>query len=316
MNIQTEAPSRLSLFGGGTDIPSYSDKYGGVVINLAINLKQRFTLGFDAPGKAPKMLVPGGKPDFYKAFFDRFKIPYDNTLILESYDGLIETGIGSSASAAVSLVGAFNEYGDLDMSREQIAETAWHIENHELKLYGGRQDQYASVFGGLNAFEFSKDKVEVLQLVPSVASNLLPSLALFYTGKKRVSPIIQEEFKELSTGQIEALGRIKAIAKEAVKPLIDGDIQKIGALLDKSWEMKKKSNKKTSNPDIDKFYQLGKKNGAYGGKVCGAGGGGFMFFVVDPDKRNDFISKMQVGGLQWWDFDICGDGLQVRRMPE
>jgi len=90
----------------------------------------------------------------------------------------------------------------------------------------------------------------------------------------------------------------------------------VGALLGKSWEMKKKSNKGVATGEIDKFYELGKKNGAFGGKVCGAGGGGFMFFIVDPDKRKDFISEMEKGGLQHWDFGIDWNGLQVRVLPE
>lgn len=295
-------------------MPNYADKYGGTVINFAINLKQGFTIDFEAIDDAPKIFVQGGKDEFYKGFFDYFDVPYSKVFILETYDAVIESGIGSSAAAAVCLVGAINAYKGLGMSREEIAETAWDIEVNKLGLYGGRQDQYVSALGGFNAMEFSKGKIEVLPLLPSVAESIVPSIVLFHTGRNRTSPKIQEGFKELSVGQVEALGRIKAITKEAIKPIIKGDLEAIGKLLDKSWLQKKMSNKGVANSKINEIYDLGKKNGAYGGKVCGAGGGGFMFFLVDPSKRKDFIESMK--DLQHWDFTTDWNGLQVRVLPE
>ena len=232
--------------------------------------------------------------------------------IKSEFDGLLQAGLGSSASAAVALVGAINKYKSLGMSLEQIAERAWEIEVNKIKLYGGKQDQYASVYGGLNLFEFSK-KVKRTRFNQTLARELAECMLLFYTGENRKSAVIQEGFKKLTQTQIQALDQIKMIVDEALIALYIRDYEQIGYLLNKAWEFKKKSNSGVSNPKIDNLYEQGMNLGAWGGKVCGAGGGGFMMFMVDPSKQVGFLKRMN---LEHWDFSPDFNGLEVRDITD
>ena len=317
--ILSIAPTRISLFGGGTDLQPYSTFYGGVCINIAITLRQRVTMysGNDMFEIRGHEFPFGANPDFYYKILDEFNINdgVHLTKLHSQFDGLIESGIGSSASAAVALIGGADKRLNLNMTREQIAEKAWEIEVKRLGLYGGKQDQYAATFGGFNVMEF-KDKVTVIPLTKQDIEPLLPSLVLFYTGQNRKSAVIQEGFKTLEDKQVIALDQIKKIAIGAIDPICKGDIEKVGEMLGWVWELKKESNKGVSNERIDNFYKKGLEHGALGGKILGAGGGGYMLFICPPDKREYFIKKMEKEGLQWWDFGIDWNGLEVRRLKE
>jgi D-glycero-alpha-D-manno-heptose-7-phosphate kinase len=315
MKVLSVAPTRLSLFGGGTDVSPYCDLYGGLCINMAINLRQNLTMYsgeelFELTGKS--VFPYGANPDFYYQMLEEYGINdgVHLTKLISKFDGLIESGIGSSASAAVALLGAINKRKNLGMSLNDIAEKAWELEVKKLSLYGGRQDQYASVYGGVNVMEFKKGGgVNVTPLAKGFVEPLFPSLALFYTGKNRKSATIQEGFKELDQDQIGALNRIKKITIEAIDPIAKGDFRVTGALLDEAWEWKKLSNKGVTNPEIDAIYTKAKELGAYGGKILGAGSGGFILFIVDPKERDQFIKKL---GLEHWDFSVDFNGLEVR----
>lgn len=313
MKILSVAPSRISLFGGGSDLPEYADNYGGVVINMAINLRQKMTLyiGDDLYEISGPNIIPYlGKHEFNYAILKEFGMDdMHQAKIKSEFDGLLEAGLGSSASAAVALIGAINKAKGLGMSLDEIAEKAWDIEVNKLGLYGGKQDQYVAAYGGVNVMQFEKDMVEITPIAKNSIKLLLPSLALFYTGKNRKSTKIQEGFKKLSKDQIWALDNIKRLTLQALDPILTGDFRKVGALLDEAWEYKKMSNKGVTNAEIDKIYTKAKDLGAYGGKCCGSGGGGFMLFIINPKEREEFIKKL---GLEWWDFDISMDGLQVR----
>ena len=312
MKIQSLAPTRASLFGGGTDVSPYCDEYGGLCVNMAINLRQKLTLySEDDIYEHPYVTVPSlGSEKFYYTILEEFKINGGHlSSIKAEFDGLIESGIGSSASAAVCLVGAINKRLNLGMSLDQIAEKAWDIEVNKLRLFGGKQDQYAAAYGGVNVMEFKKDGVKITPLAKGFIEPLLPSLTLFYTGTNRKSAKIQEGFKKLTKDQIWALDRIKRLAFNAIDPIAKGDYIKVGALLDDAWELKKLSNKGVTNNIIDEIYAKAKELGAYGGKCCGAGGGGFMLFVVNPEEREKFIKEL---GLEWWDFSPCWQGLETR----
>ena len=322
MIVYSQAPTRLSLFGGGTDLPTYANKYGGICLNIAINVYQNMLLSMNS-GKVRKefSLSNLGVPDgadisFYMTICKDLGFSFDGVILDCEFDGIIHAGMGSSASAAVALIGAINRIKGLGLTRGEIAEKAWDIEVNKLNMYGGRQDQYAATFGGVNVMEFEKDKVTLTPLSPQFIKPLLPSIVLFYTGENRSSPKIQEGFKELTNEQVESLDYLKRMVVEVSRLITEGDIKGVGLLLDQCWEAKKKSNKGVSNETIDKTYREAKKNGAWGGKVMGAGGGGFMFFMVDPLIRDKFIKRMEKEGLQWWDFDICYNGLQTRILPE
>lgn len=293
------------MFGGGTDVEPYASLNGGLVINLAINIRQRITLTnlpiFSYPDNA--------NPDFYSSILYDLNCPTPG--LIAEFDGLIESGIGSSASAAVALVGAVNKKLNLGMDRYQIAEKAWDIEVNKLGLYGGKQDQYAATFGGVNVITFTDKEVDVHRMEHGlIEQNLVPSMVLLHTGLIRKSIKIQEGLKELSNDQKKALDEIKSIAEDAQTPVYYGLYQEVGKLLDWSWELKKKSNNVTT-PKIDAIYTKAKKLGAIGGKLCGSGGGGYMLFIVPPDKRKYFTQNI---GLDEWEFSIDWNGLEVKEI--
>jgi len=306
MTIISLSPTRISLFGGGTDLVPYSSKYGGLVISLAINLRQEVMMH----SLVDHNIFPAkADPKFYQKILDYFGI--NGVGLYCSFDGLIEAGLGSSASAAVAMVGAINRWQKRGMTLSDIAETAWELEVGRIGLFGGKQDQYAAAYGGFNVINF-EDRVTVLPLTKEAIERLLPSMVLLYTGDLRRSANIQEGMRTLDAGQVDKLDRIKKIAVDAIDPINQGDIAKVGYLLDQAWLLKRQSNKGVSNTYIDDIYRKALEAGALGGKLLGSGGGGYMLFIVEPNTKQDFIAKM---GLQHWDFSPCWQGLETRILP-
>ncbi len=302
MKIISTAPTRLSLFGGGTDVNPYAEEYGGVCINMAINLRQEIIIN---ESLAFSNIPPKASVDFYKAFFKEFDY---YSAFSATFDSVIESGLGSSASAAIALIGAINKAKNLGMTRAEIAEKAWEIEVNKLKLYGGKQDQYAAAFGGFNTIHFNNE-VTVDPFEKDAGEWIKDYLMLVYTGKNRKSSVIQEGFKKLSKEQVRALNKLKKNAYEAISYIEERNIRGLAKLLRKTWEAKKLSNKGVTNAKIDKIYNLATKSGAMAGKICGAGGGGFMVLMVSPQNRAR-LKKV----LKETDFDICWNGLSVRRI--
>lgn len=308
MKIISIAPTRLSLFGGATDLPVYAEKYGGICINMAINLRQRIEIGDYTKGH----YIPlGANPKFYEAFFEEFD--YKPQVMKAEFGGIIESGLGSSASAAVALIGAINKIKNLGMTRNEIAEKAWDIEVNKLGLYGGRQDQYASVWGGLNRWDFGRTVVRE-GFEKETARGLSEHILLFHTGENRKDPKIQEELKTLTKTQKEALDGIKAIGRIAQGIIILERWKEVGDLLDRAWEFKKQSNKKMTTKKIDNLYETAMKNGAWGGKLCGSGGGGHIVFMADKPFQENLITKLEEEGAKHIDFSPDFNGLEVRRL--
>ena len=175
--------------------------------------------------------------------------------------------------------------------------------------FGGKQDQYAATYGGLNQIYIGRE-VLVRPLVTIHQDELLSSLVLIYLGGKREDKL-QEGLKVMTQDKLEALNRIKKIAIRAVEYIKTGDIEMVAKLLNRSWEEKKKTNK-VSNKTIDEAYDLGMANGAWGGKIMGAGGGGYMVFMCDPLKKEAFILNMKKYGLENVDFSIDKNGLETK----
>lgn len=306
MIIKSSAPCRISLFGSGTDIDPYASLFGGVCLSMAINLRQEIV--FD--DSLPESLIPKGADwKFYDKFFEM--LDYRPKHFRADFDGEITGGIGSSAAAAVALVGAIAKARDIKYDRDEVARVAWNVEVNGLKMFGGRQDQWAAAHGGVNVFEFMGDKVITTPLSPEFIKPILPSLMLFHTGKNRKNPKIQENFKELTDDQIQYLDAIKGLVPEAIKAIGKGKVKTFAELLDLSWEYKKMSNRGVSNDEIDGLFDKAKKCGALAGKVCGAGESGYVLFVVEPEKQKLFKEKI---GLKWMDWDVSWDGLSVRRI--
>ena len=311
MKIISQSPTRLSLFGGGTDLSPYAKEFGGICINLAINIRQHFTIETGNEAYEILEMPKGANFNFYRAFLHELDCPPVN--ITARADGPIESGLGSSASAAVALIGAISKYKGIVLTKNEIAEKAWDIEVNKLGLYGGKQDQYATVYGGANFLVF-EDKVYRYSLRRNGIEKIYPYLMLFYTGQNRKSPQIQEAFKTLTESQKEALDQLKEIAYAAVDPIKSGDVEQVAKLLQATWEFKKKSNKGVTNERIDLIYQSALEAGAWAGKVLGAGGGGHMVFICLPEKQIELINKLEKMDCKWIDFGIDFNGLEVRRI--
>lgn len=311
MKILSYAPARISLFGGGTDLPEYYLNYGGAVISFAINLRQKllFLSGSDIFSN-PFSTSPDN-PFFYK-ILEEFKLgSMHHAAFVSTFDGVVGAGLGSSASAAVGILGAINKLKSLGLTRSQIAQGAWELENKVIGWYGGKQDQYASVHGGFNHISFGVD-VEVNPIARHKGEELLSYLTLFYVGGTRKSHEIQ--MRKLSAKQIESLGRISRLTLSALLYLVGEQYEDIGHLLHESWKYKKESNSKVTSPEIDEIYDFALENGALGGKLLGAGGGGHMVFMVTPKKREHFLKKMKEKKFEAIDFGIDWNGLEVREL--
>lgn len=301
--------------GGGSDLPEYANYYGGLVISFAVNLRQSVTIYTGDDIFRVRNSIPyRGKLEFMHALFTAYKMgSFHDVRFTSTSDALLESGLGTSAAGAVATISAISKAKGLKLTKAEIAEQAWEIETGVLNLYGGRQDQYISAFGGFNAIMFEKDKVEISPLNADMIEKLLPALVLIHTGKVRENPKIQEGFKKLSTEQKDKLDRIKSLASKALEPLAAGDYEKIGNLLDQSWQLKKDSNKGVNTPEIDKIYTQAKLNGAYGFKMAGAGGGGYAIMIVNPDKREEFIKNIEtIENVTNCDFSIDWNGCESR----
>lgn len=310
MIVTASAPLRISLLGGGTDVEPFASQFGGIVINFTINLRQHVTLYTDKDTKMfQESLFPDkSQPKFLTDLLKEFKImpPY---IIHSSCDAHLGSGLGSSAAAAVALLCAIKKLKGMNLSLPMIANSAWDAETH-MGWYGGKQDQYATTYGGWNVMEFGSD-VRVNPLARGFVEPLKDSMVLFYTGERKIKQP-QEKFREPTKKQIYALNQIKELAVGSLDYIVKGDSQKLGGLLDLAWQQKKDSNQNVSNPQIDTIYQHAKDAGAFGGKVCGSGSGGYMFFMVDPQQRKSFLQHMARTGLTEVDFDFDFQGAEAR----
>jgi len=272
---------------------------------MAINLRQEITIKTDEyqTHKYPT----GGKQSFYEAFWKN--IGYTPASFIQKFDGEITGGIGSSASTAVAIVGALWSLAGRKLNRTNIAESAWNIEVNELGMFGGKQDQYAAAYGGVNIMYFNGE-VKVIPLYRELVERVADSILLFHTGENRKSKNIQDGFKEPSLQQIKILDKMKELVPQGCDAMYNGKIKRLGQLIDKTWQLKKKSNSGVSNEKIDKLFIKAKRLGAYGGKLLGAGGGGYCIFVVPISKQKQFKNKI---GIKWVDYSIDWQGLDVRQ---
>ncbi len=335
MIIKSKAPLRLGLAGGGTDVSPYSDIYGGAVLNTTISLYARAMIEpldtdrivleshdleeyqemeskeyLDINGKLP--LLKGVYNRIVKDFIKK-PLSFKLTTIVDVPKG---SGLGTSSTLTVAIIGAFVEWLNLPLGDYEIAHLAYQIERKDLKLAGGKQDQFAATFGGFNFIEFGKDDlvtVNPLRIKSLFKKQLEWNLVLYYTGTGRDSAeiIVDQEkgFKQKQSDAIDAAHTIKEIAYLMKDALLKGEIKKIGELLDRSWDSKKKMAKTISNPLLDKIYNSAIEAGATGGKISGAGGGGFMVFYCPGNKKNGVIKALNQFGGRAYNFVFVEDGL-------
>jgi D-glycero-alpha-D-manno-heptose-7-phosphate kinase len=320
MKVRAKAPLRLGLAGGGTDIEHYANKFGGVVLNATINMYAHCTLEDTTDQKVTfvakdrdmvesfdlndvlssdaKLILHMG---VYKRIIKDFCNNEPRPLRITTYaDAPVGSGLGTSSSVVVVMLKAFVELLKLPLGEYDIAHLAYDIERRDCMLAGGKQDQYAATFGGFNFIEFYKDDrviVNPLRIRQWLKDELEESLVLFFTGQSRESAkIIDEQIK--STQQdgnknLEGLHELKESAYRMKEALLKGDIDGMVRELAKGWEAKKKTASVISNPMIEEVYETAIKHGAKAGKISGAGGGGFMMFIVDPLKKIDVIRALK-----------------------
>lgn len=335
MIIRSKAPLRLGLAGGGTDVSPFCDLYGGNVLNATIDmyayctieLTYRDTISFYAADKeesfecklTPEISIEG-ELVLHKGIYNRIIKEFNNgiplSLRITTYsDAPAGSGLGSSSTMVVAILKAFVELLNLPLGEYDIAHLAYEIERIDVGLSGGKQDQYAATFGGFNFIEFyAQDRVIVnpLRIKNWIVNELENSMVLYYTGVSRESAkIIEEQSRNAQRNEkvsVDAMHELKLDSLRMKEALLKGDIITFSKYLGESWEAKKKTASTISNPFLDKIYNLALEAGAYSGKVSGAGGGGFMVFMVDPVKRLNLINvlKKQEGTIMSFHFTHSG----------
>lgn len=329
--IISKAPVRLSFGGGGTDLPAYYERHGGAVLSVTID-KYFYTIVEPAKGGPVEIVSSDYQlhqriPDMDKAnLTDALKIPkavlrrygvHDGVYMALKGDVPTGSGLGLSGAVTVSIVQAVATFTGACHSKAELAEIASEIEIGALGRPIGMQDQYAAAHGGLNFMTFSKDgvTVEPVALPDGVLTGLERRLLLFHTGASRDSASIlagQKKSTEASeSGVIAALDALKGQAFRMRDALAAGDLDGFGRLLGEAWDFKKHLAKNISNPDIDRYYEAALATGALGGKIAGAGGGGFLLLYCPPERQAALIEAMTELGLERLPFCFETEGAQL-----
>ncbi|MCI2081754.1 MAG: dehydrogenase [Bacteroidales bacterium] len=339
MIYRSKAPFRLGIAGGGTDLSPYCDIYGGAVLNVTINLYAKASIRplnngkirfvhindgiveeFDSvsviPESDPLILQKGVYNSIVKRYNNGIPLSFELTTQMDVPSG---SGLGTSSTMVVAIIGAFNEWLKLPLGRYDIAHYAYEIERVDLKMAGGKQDQYAATFGGVNFMEFRDcDRVIVnpLDIPDDELQELAINTVLLYTNKQRQSAkIIEEQINNVNrknAPSIDAMHRVKKEAFRIKDCLLKNELREVGKALNVSWTSKKKMASAISNGLIDSIYDEAMKAGAIGGKISGAGGGGFMFFYCPGNASYDVIKAledMNVGTI--YNFEFCKKGLDT-----
>ena len=333
MIIRSRAPVRIAFGGGGTDMSPYTEQKGGVVLSSTINKYVYVTL---MPKDDPEIKIISadykksvvfsginelhydGDLDLIKAVIKRMQPDYGFELFLRS-DIPPNTGLGSSGAVTVALIGAFNQLRKNKLNKHEIAELAYQIEDEELKNKGGRQDQYAASFGGLNWYEFKGFdfvRVNKIEITEDYLLELEKHLVLAFVSSRgesgNVQKILQEQQKLYSNeDKIKQLDRLKELALFSKEALEQGRLDDFGIILNQSWEEKKKLNPAMSTLKIDGAYSTAIQAGALGGRVTGAGGGGCMVFYCKSNKEQIVARELQKLGIHVIDFSFETGGLKT-----
>lgn len=337
MLYRSKAPFRLGIAGGGTDVSPYSDIYGGAVLNVTIDrfahatirptddgkirlvhINDHIVMEYEAvaaiPAEGPLTLQCGIYNSIVRRFNDGRPLSFELTTQMDVPSG---SGLGTSSTLVVAILGAFVEWLKLPLGKYDIASLAYEIERIELGMAGGRQDQYAATFGGVNFMEFRDGErviVNPLSLPDSTLNEWAMNTVLLFTNKRRESARIIEEqmanVKKNNNNSVEAMHKVKAEAFRIKNCLLRNDLRELGPALNTSWVNKKKMAGGISNDFIDNLYETAMAAGATGGKISGAGGGGFMFFYCPENTRyavEEALTGLAIGEI--YDFEFCKEGL-------
>ncbi len=335
MIVRARAPLRLGLAGGGTDVSPYCDLYGGHVMNATI---ERYAYAIVGPGdrrescfhaldvgheeihscdgafdgNGPLQLLKGVYARVSRDFLDGERPALSVKTFSDAPPG---SGLGSSSTMVVALVQAFAEYFSLPLGEYEVAQLAYDIERKDLKLAGGKQDQYAAAFGGFNFMEFYADDrvvVNPLRIKDWIRAELEASLVLYFTGVSRASAdIIDQQSRNIvakDQRSTEATHQLKQEAIHMKECVLKGDLRGLEATMQAGWEAKKRMAAGITNPLIDRVERVAFSSGAHAAKVSGAGGGGFMMFLCDPERRIGLIRALLAEGGSILDFHFTQQG--------
>lgn len=335
MIYRSKAPLRLGLAGGGTDVSPYCDMYGGNILNATISLYAHASIELTDDNKITIVATDRGESVTYEK---ADSLPIDGQLDLAKgvYNNLVAThgslssgfklttfvdapagsGLGSSSTLMVAILGAFAEWLQLPLGEYDIAHLSYKIEREELGMAGGKQDQYAATFGGVNFMEFYEGNrviVNPLRVKRRYLFELENNLLLYFTSTSRLSSTIIEaqtkNVKDKNEKSIEAMHQLKEQAKMMKEALLKGEIDKIGAILDYGFKFKKQMASGISNSAIDKIYDTAINAGATGGKISGAGGGGFMMFYCPANTKYAVKESLATFGGEFKNYQFTEHGL-------
>jgi len=320
--VRARAPLRLGLAGGGTDLLSYASQHGGAVLNATIDRYAFASISprtdnrvvFDACDLGREELhdaavtLPASRLDLHRGVYERMVREFNGgaplaVSVTTAVDAPMGSGLGSSSALVVALIEAYRTFLDLPLARYDVAHLAYDIERIDLGLAGGRQDQYSAAFGGINYLEFLRDGeviVNPLRFSEGVVAELESSLAVCFSGQSRASEtIIRQQNAGLDDGSAEVLEAMHQLRQDAVdmkRAIMHGDIGLVARLLERSWIAKKRTAPGVSNARIESLEAAAREAGAIGAKVSGAGGGGFMMFVVPVERRYRLITALAEQG--------------------
>jgi D-glycero-alpha-D-manno-heptose-7-phosphate kinase len=338
MKVHSKSPLRLGLAGGGTDVAPYSDLFGGQVLNATISLYTHceITLSddglvrFEAADFDEFCEMPAISPLHYEGPLKLHLAVYNRIIrhfnrgeamavkVVTYSDAPPGSGVGSSSALVVAMVAAYSVLLKIPLSEYDIAHLAFEIERIDCAMAGGKQDQYATAFGGFNFMEFqAQDRVVVnpLRLKRGLANELESRLLLYYTGRSRSSAkIIEEQIsatKAPGSDAVEAMHEIKRAALNMKEALLRGEIDLVLDILGVSWLAKKRAASAISNSQIEAIAYLAIQAGARGLKISGAGGGGFMMIAVDPPHRHRVMRALEPQGGRFFPFGFVNDGVEA-----
>ena len=335
MIIRSKAPLRIGLAGGGTDVSPYSDIYGGAILNATLSL---YAYASIKPREDGKIVINAIDRNEIIELKSEEELPIDGHLNLAKgvYNRIVKdfikkplsfeintyvdappgSGLGSSSTLVVAILGAFVEWLKLPLGEYDIAHLAYVIEREDLNMAGGKQDQYAATFGGVNYMEFyANDKVIVnpLRIKSKFLNELEHNLVLFYTQTSRLSSeIIQQQADNVNakkSSSIDAMHQLKEQSILMKEAILRGEVDNIGKILHDGWMHKKQMADGISNASIDAIYEAALQSGATGGKISGAGGGGFMIFYAPYIHKYELIRKLSALGGNVMNYNLTTEGL-------
>lgn len=337
MIYRSKAPLRIGLAGGGTDVSPYSDLYGGAILNATLSLYAHATIepiggnsiileaidrGEEETHEWNSTLPLNNHLDLLKGVYNRIQRDYGITekgFKLSTYvDAPAGSGLGTSSTLVVAILGAFAEMLRLPLGEYDLAHYAYEIERNDLGLAGGKQDQYAATFGGVNYMEFyGDDKVIVnpLRVKEQHLFELENNLLLYYTSTSRESAeIIKKQSKNVTDKKeksLEAMHQLKHQAQLMKEALLKGRLNEIGEILDYGHQQKRQMAEGITNELLDNIYDAAKKAGATGGKISGAGGGGFMVFYCPANTKYKVIKNLEQFGGRHRNYQFVEHGLKT-----